>query len=144
MIKLLNIALTIAVLVVALQVYGLEHKSRDAGKQLSVLREEIAEERETIRRLRAEWSYLNTPARLERLASRHLSHGQEDVKRILKQDQIKDQVPALQKKEAAPSGEQSDPINDILSGDVIAETGSTPEVEPQADPIGQILKGMDQ
>ena len=66
MIKLLNAALTIAVLVVALQVYGLEHKSRDAGKRLSVLREEIAEERETIRRLRAEWSYLNTPARLEK------------------------------------------------------------------------------
>ena len=141
MIKLLNAALTIAVLVVALQVYGLEHKSRDAGKRLSALRQDIAEERETIRRLRAEWSYLNTPARLEKLASRHLSHGQEEVKRVLTPDQITEQVPTLQKTEAE---KPEDPINNILAGDVFETSDPAPELKDRTDPIGQILKEMDQ
>ena len=141
MIKLLNAALTVAVLVVALQVYGLEHKSRDAGKRLSVLREEIAEERETIRRLRAEWSYLNTPARLEKLASHHLSHGQEEVKRVLTPDQITDQVPSLQKTDAEKA---EDTINNIPAGDVFETGDPAPELKGQPDPIGQILKEMDQ
>ncbi len=146
MIKILNIALVAAVLVVALQVYSLEHESRDATKRLAGLREDIVEEREAIRRLRAEWSYLNTPARLEKLAGRHLSHKPEDVSRVLSREQIADDVPALAKvQKDEPETETKDPISEMLSSASTAITGSAAEPAPQAepDPIGQILKGLE-
>ncbi|MEM7428299.1 MAG: cell division protein FtsL [Pseudomonadota bacterium] len=142
MIRVLNICLVIAVLAVALQVYGLEHESRDAGKRLTKLHEEIAEERETIRRLRAEWSYLNTPARLEKLAARYLAHEPEDVARVVPDGQIGEQVPQLQK--AEPEEQAADPISEMLSGTETAVSGAPVEGAAAADPIGDILKGMDQ
>ena len=141
MIRLLNIGLIVAVLVVAMQVYGLEHKSRDAGKQLSALREEIAEERETIRRLRAEWSYLNNPARLETLAGRHLEHKPEEVARVLMTGQIAEAVPVLEKQELEKS---EDLISDMLANPSTAIGGTPADVKSQPDLIGQILKGLDQ
>ncbi len=142
MIRILNICLVIAVLVVALQVYGLEHTSRAAGKRLTAIHEEIAEERETIRRLRAEWSYLNTPARLEKLAERHLAHRPEEVARVMTRQRIGEEVPELQKK--APEEETKDPISEMLSSASTAITGSAPENANAPDPIGDILKGMEQ
>lgn len=44
----------------------------DGREKLSVLVGNIAKEEDTLRVLRAEWSYLNQPARLEKLSRRHL------------------------------------------------------------------------
>lgn len=43
-----------------------------AEEELAALQSSIAQEQETIRVLSAEWSYLNSPARLELLASQYL------------------------------------------------------------------------
>ena len=50
----------------------------DTGKEAAAnagLRAEIAQEREAIRILEAEWSLLNQPDRLQKLAKRHLKLG---------------------------------------------------------------------
>lgn len=65
--------LSAAVLVgLAAVIYQVKDESRVLDHSVSSLRQQIAEERDVIAVLRAEWSHLNRPARLERLARAHL------------------------------------------------------------------------
>lgn len=48
------------------------HKVRLAEVEIAHIDREAAQERERIRNLKAEWAYLNDPARLEVLASQYL------------------------------------------------------------------------
>lgn len=64
----------LAFAIAAAMVYGLyevEHAVRQLDRQHEDLRAAIAREREAIRVLRAEWSYLNQPSRLQNLVARH-------------------------------------------------------------------------
>lgn len=51
--------------------YNVNYETQQAVKRVSGLRVEIAQEREAIAVLRAEWAYLNRPDRLRELAETH-------------------------------------------------------------------------
>jgi len=53
-------------------IYQVKYETRALDRRVETLQQEIAEERDVIAVLRAEWSHLNRPARLERLARAHL------------------------------------------------------------------------
>jgi len=53
-------------------IYQVKYETRSLDNRVSSLQQGIAEERDVIAILRAEWSHLNRPARLERLARAHL------------------------------------------------------------------------
>ena len=53
--------------------YRMSYETKDRAEITAKLRRQIAAEREAISVLRAEWAYLNAPARLAKLAERH--HG---------------------------------------------------------------------
>lgn len=53
-------------------VYSTKYDARAAAKRLGDLRHQISEEQEMISVLRAEWSLLNQPSRLEELSERFL------------------------------------------------------------------------
>ena len=64
-----------AVLLAALMAYGLynmKYEVKGLEGRLTGLNRQLLEQDEAIQVLRAEWSYLNRPARLQRLAQRHL------------------------------------------------------------------------
>ena len=64
-----------AVLLAALMAYGLynmKYEVKGLEGRLTELNHQLLEQEEAIQVLRAEWSYLNRPARLQRLAQRHL------------------------------------------------------------------------
>lgn len=63
--------LILAVLCGAL-LFRTSQRVTDGRAQLTALEDKIAQERESIRVLAAEWSYLNQPERLERLSRQHL------------------------------------------------------------------------
>ena len=63
-------------------VYNTKYDAREATKRLSELRHEITEEEEMISVLRAEWSLLNQPSRLEDLAGRYLEMTPLDVSQV--------------------------------------------------------------
>jgi hypothetical protein len=52
--------------------YHTSQRVHDRRQQLAVLEREAAREEESVRVLQAEWSYLNQPARLEKLARQYL------------------------------------------------------------------------
>ncbi len=139
MMKLMNMALVAVILGFALHVYVLEMHSRTAGKRLIELNETITEEQEAIRRLRAEWSYLNTPARLERLALKYLDHQQSRLSQVLRKHEIGELVPSLR-----PDKEKGlrDPIADMLAGNAAAVGERPTPAGAEQDLIGNILKGL--
>jgi cell division protein FtsL len=71
MIRALNIVLVLGVIVLAIGLYDIKYKAEIADKRVQSLQHDIASEQESIRVLRAEWSYLNQPERLQELARRY-------------------------------------------------------------------------
>ena len=139
MMRFINTALVGAILVSASIVYGLERESRLADGRLAKIRGEIAEEREQIRRLRAEWSHLNTPARLEQLAVKHLKHQAGPVSQVIRLNEVAQKVPSLTPGNGV--GPQ-DAITQMLDGNVAAIVGEVREGPKEPDLIGNILKGL--
>jgi hypothetical protein len=65
---------SVALLVlVSFELYNGVHRVKAKAQALAQVKSEIMREREAIRVLKAEWSYLNQPERLQALARRHLA-----------------------------------------------------------------------
>ena len=65
----------VAIVLTGLMSYGLynmKYEVRRLEAELSVLQQKIAADRDGLQVLRAEWAYLNRPARLQKLAASHL------------------------------------------------------------------------
>ena len=70
--RFINIVVMVAVLASVVVTYRLKHEARRVEQKVAELERVIEDERDAIAVLRAEWSYLNRPERLERLARQHL------------------------------------------------------------------------
>ena len=64
MMRIINFVLIVAVIGLSVGLYDIKYKAEDAVRHARQLERRIANEREAIRVLRAEWSYLNQPERL--------------------------------------------------------------------------------
>lgn len=73
MMRILNILVIAALVSAAAYVYKIKFESTRQIERLAKLRTEIRQEQDAIALLRAEWSKLDTPARIQELAKRHLS-----------------------------------------------------------------------
>lgn len=71
MVRILNILFLIAVVIGAATVYDLKLAANKSAQRVAELQREIGEEREAIRHLKAEWSLLNKPDRLQNLVERY-------------------------------------------------------------------------
>ena len=58
---------------ISFELYNGVHRVKGQQKELEALKTSIASEGEAIRVLKAEWSYLNQPDRLQALARRHMA-----------------------------------------------------------------------
>ncbi len=116
MLRVLNVILVVGVVASAFVMYSLEHAARKNERLIALLEREIGNERENIKLLNAEWSFLTKPARLERLAREHL-----------KLDLI------------AP--QQRVGVNELLA--LLPERPGPLAPQPDQDPIGDMLKGME-
>ena len=73
MMRVLNILVIAALVSAAAYVYKIKFESTRQAERLAKLRMEIRQEQDAIAVLRAEWSKLDTPARIQELAKRHLT-----------------------------------------------------------------------
>jgi len=71
--RLLNILIIAALILAASFVYKIKFDSTLQAERVAKLRGELRNEREAIALLRAEWTKLETPGRLESLAQRYLT-----------------------------------------------------------------------
>ena len=71
--RLLNILVICALILAASFVYKIKFDSTLQAERVAKLRSEIRRERDAIATLRAEWSQLDNPIRIQGLAQRHLA-----------------------------------------------------------------------
>ena len=72
MIRIIHVIVVCTFVAAAIYVYKIKFDSTVQAEQVAVIRAEIKRERDTIAALRAEWAKLDTPARVQELAGRHL------------------------------------------------------------------------
>ncbi|MBL6927998.1 MAG: hypothetical protein ISR44_02400 [Rhodospirillales bacterium] len=97
---LLTILLAAALSVV---LFGLKYQVQDLEGELSSIDRNILNEERAIHVLRAEWSHLNDPERLRRLAERHLELGPVSARQLGQPQDLSDLPPKAENGQAAAS-----------------------------------------
>lgn len=72
--RIFNVALVLAMIGGAVVTYNLKHEAETAANRVARLHANIAKEREAIALLKAEWSMLSQPGRLQQLVTRYQDH----------------------------------------------------------------------
>ena len=126
MIRLLNICVIAALVLAAAHVYKIKFESTRQAERVAKLRMEIRREHDAIAMLRAEWSKLDTPARIQDLAKRHLSLQLVDGKQFDRLDRLPERPPPLVPPDA------DDPIGVLLENPDIAEMPTASVGAPKA------------
>ena len=73
MLRLLHMVVLAGLFLAAADVYKIKYESTLQAEKVAKLRGEIRREQDTIANLRAEWSKLDRPDRIQELAQRHLT-----------------------------------------------------------------------
>ncbi|HEY6254450.1 MAG TPA: hypothetical protein VIY51_01525 [Xanthobacteraceae bacterium] len=110
MIRLLNICVIVALFAAAAYVYRVKFESTRKAEQVARLRLDIRHEHDAIADLRAQWSKLDNPIRIQELAQRHLTLRMIDSKQFDPLDHLPER-PA-----DAPPPNSPDPIGNLLEG----------------------------
>ena len=76
LVRYLNLVFVLAVIIGAAVVFDMKMAAERSSERVSELKRQIDEEREAIRLLKAEWSLLNQPHRLQGLAERYSEYLQ--------------------------------------------------------------------
>jgi hypothetical protein len=123
MMRLLNIAVIAALVLAAADVYKIKFESTRQAQRVAKLRMEIRREQDAIAALRAQWSKLDNPARIQGLVSRHLALRPMEARQYDRFDNLPERPPDL-----VPV-EEGDPIGaviahpEILHGSVTGSLG---------------------
>jgi cell division protein FtsL len=123
MMRLINICVIVALVLAAADVYKIKFESTRQAQRVAKLRMEIRRENDAIAGLRAQWAKLDSPARIQDLARRHLALKPADARQIDRLDNLPERPPDL-----VPPDEP-DPIGTMIAQPEIIDrsaTGSVP------------------
>ncbi len=129
MMRILNILVIGALVAAAAYVYKIKFELTRQAERLAKLRMEIRLEQDAIASLRAEWSKLDTPARIQELAKRHLSTMKSiDPRQIDTLRSLPERPPDLVPPDAA------DPIGSLLENPEVIEVPTTSSISAAPRP----------
>ena len=118
----LNTAFLALTLLVAYGTYHVKYDAQKSQKQINAIDRQIEQEKERSRVLAADWGLLNEPARLQRLAQRHLALAPIEPTQIASTVDLKARVPVL-----TASDEQE---RKALQNGFVKQAGLEPERQP--------------
>lgn len=116
MIRVVNLIAVMITILTSFALYRVKYEASASAGQVARLRAEIAEEQKTVAILKAEWSHLNQPARLQELSSRYLDLKPIDVHQIVTFQDL-----PQRSQEADPYGGAGQPLGGFAGG----STGTT-------------------
>lgn len=90
MLRFVNICLVLGLVALAYVIYQVKYEARGLDTEIGSLGKQIDEERDAIAVLRAEWSLLNRPERIERLAQKYLKLGPAKPAQLVTLDTVSD------------------------------------------------------
>jgi len=120
MLRLVHVLVVAALVFAAADVYKIKFDSTLQAERVAKLRAEIRRERDLIASLRATWSELDNPERLQGLAQRHLALKPVETTQYDAFDKLPDRPPQV----VPPRGD--DPIAAIIGRGGDIATGSIP------------------
>ncbi|HEU5273550.1 MAG TPA: hypothetical protein VFU97_07815 [Xanthobacteraceae bacterium] len=115
--RLLHLIVVAALVSAAASVYKLKFDSALQAERVAKLAADLRRERDAIASLRAEWSQLDNPGRIQGLAERHLKLRQIDATQF-------DNFARLPERPAVPAGADIDPIGAMIDQAPRDVTGS--------------------
>lgn len=123
MLRLLNILVIVGLIAAAGWVYKIKFESTLEAERVAKLRGEIRREHDLIAILRAEWTQLDRPDRIQALAQRHLKLKAVDIAQF----DVLDKLPE-RPRQLVPAG-TVDPIGAVIESfaDPEALTGTLPD-----------------
>jgi cell division protein FtsL len=121
--RLLHIVVLAALVLAAADVYKIKYESTLQAERVAKLRAEVRREQDMIAGLRAEWSKLDRPDRIQDLAQRHLTLKLIEMRQFDSLDRLPERPADL-----VPPG-TADPIGAVIETLVDPEslTGSLPD-----------------
>ncbi len=90
MLRFVNICLVLGLVALAYVIYQSKYEAHALDERIIVLNKEIETERDALAVLRAEWSLLNRPERIERLAQKYLKLAPAHPQQLLILDEVTD------------------------------------------------------
>jgi cell division protein FtsL len=111
MFKFANIALVVATLLTGSTLYSLEHVTRGHERSIAKAKAEMEDTAEAIKLLKAEWSSLTRPERVQALAAQHLGLKKIEPDQYVTQEELPARLKALA---TATKPEKKGTIDDLL------------------------------
>jgi cell division protein FtsL len=90
MLRFVNICLVLGLVALAYVIYQVKYEARFLDERIITLNQEIDAERDALAVLRAEWSLLNRPERIERLAKKYLKLAPAGPQQLVTVDTVRD------------------------------------------------------
>ncbi len=90
MLRFVNICLVLGLAALASVIYQVKYEARALDEEIAGLHKQIESERDGIAVLRAEWSLLNRPDRIERLAAKYLKLAPAEPRQLVTLDSLTD------------------------------------------------------
>jgi cell division protein FtsL len=124
MMRLINICVIAALVLAAADVYKIKFESTRQAQRVVKLRTEIRREHDVIAALRAEWAKLDSPARIQDLARRHLPLKPTEAQQVDRLDNLPERPPDL-----VPV-DKPDPIGTVIAKPEVLDRSATGSLPP--------------
>lgn len=121
--RILNLCVLVLLVMAAAYVYEIKFESTLRAERVAKMRGDIQRERDAIAALRAEWTTLENPARIQGLARRHLQLKPADATQYDALDRLPERPPQIVQPPAADAI-----ANKIEDSDWNPMTGSVPSL----------------
>ena len=124
-VRILHFFVIVALVLAAAYVYDIKFESTLQAERVAKLRGEIRRERDAVAALRAEWAKLDSPARIQELAQRHLKLQMLDARQF-------DHLAGLPGRPKPPlMANEPDPIGALIALPEDVPTGSAGKQDGQ-------------
>ena len=88
MLRFVNVCLVLGLAALAYGIYQVKYEARALDERITTLHTEIEDERDALAVARAEWSLLNRPERIERLAKKYLELAPTQPRQLVIVDEV--------------------------------------------------------
>lgn len=88
MLRFVNICLVLGLVALAHVIYQVKYEAKGLDEKIVLLQQQIEQERDALAVARAEWSLLNRPERIERLAKKYLELSPADPQQLVILDEV--------------------------------------------------------
>ncbi len=146
MLRFVNICLVLGLVALAYVIYQVKYEARALDEEIASLGKEIDTERDSLAVLRAEWSLLNRPERIERLAQKYLKLAPIQPRQLVTLDSVTDRDfsrPRVEVAATSPAtpvvGQGSKPA---AKAPVAVGSVSPPAPTPEAWPAAKVVTPM--